>query len=68
MRTGAIKVGDLVKCDVRGRIFYAEVRDPDVVVVPKGVLKVKAITPGITWTHVSPNQIIGHYSKRKGSR
>jgi hypothetical protein len=74
MKTAGIKVDDLVKCDVKGRIFFAEVKELGVRPPPSKDrprlphrIRVKPITPSVTWTFVTANQIIGHYAKRKGS-
>jgi hypothetical protein len=75
MKTAGIRVDDLVKCDVRGRIFYAEVQEKGV--GPPGAdlkptrgrgVRVRPITHGIGYTIIPPHQIIGHYRKVKGSR
>lgn len=61
MVTGGIKPGDLVKCDVKGRVFYAEV-------TAKGdTVEVMPVSPGITYRSVTARQIVGHYRKAKGS-
>lgn len=62
MVTQGIKPGDLVKCDVRGQVFYAEVTG-------KGeAVEIMPVTKTITFRTVKPRQIIGHYRRAKGSK
>lgn len=71
MRTGSIRVGDLVKCDIGGRVFFAEVQETRVHLPgmsenrPNGI-RFKPITPNITFRTCRGTQIVGHYAKRTG--
>lgn len=62
MVTQGIKPGDLVKCDVRGQVFYAEVTGKG-----EGV-EIMPVVRHITYRTVKPRQIIGHYRRAKGSQ
>ena len=62
MVTQGIKPGDLVKCDVRGQVFYAEVTGKD------DAVEILPVSRTITYRTVKPRQIIGHYRKAKGSQ
>jgi len=60
--TQGIKPGDIVKCDLRGQMFYA-------VVVTKGEqLEIEPIDRRITYRHVTARQVVAHYRKAKGSK
>lgn len=63
MTLTSVKPGDIVRCDVRGRVFYAEV-------MAKGAtLEIMPIGPGtITYRTVTARQVVAHYRKSKSSR
>lgn len=62
MNLGSVKAGDVVRCDVKGRLFYATVDDaPNA----DGVA-VTPITRGITYRHVTARQVTEHW-KRTGA-
>lgn len=63
MTITSIKPGDLVRCDRKGTIFYAEV-------VSKGEkgLHVTPITPHITYYSVTAREVKAHWRKSKASR
>lgn len=64
MRTQGIKAGDIVRCDVRGQLFYASVLGND-----DGTLSLSPLTGTFLPTYnVKARQVVGHYSKRKGSK
>lgn len=63
MRTQGIKPGDIVQCDVRGQRFYASVTE----LTDDGVQLEKLTSQFLPAYVVKPRQVIGHYSKRKGS-
>lgn len=58
MTLANVKIGDVVKCDVRGRVFYALVDGkPDageVAILPIG---------RETYYHVAAEQVTGHWRK-----
>lgn len=59
MNLSAIRSGDVVKCDVKGRVFFAVVDDmPDA----EGVA-VRPITRE-TYRAVTARQVVEHYAKR----
>jgi hypothetical protein len=53
----AVRVDDIVQCDIKGRIFYAVVETVD------ADLGIKPLERGVTWRHVTPRQVIGHWRK-----
>jgi len=61
LQLAAIEPGDIVQCDVRGRIFYG-------LVVEKGnrELKLRPITANISYYTVTANEVKEHW--RKGGR
>lgn len=63
MRTQGIKAGDIVHCDVRGQRFYATVSER----TDEGLQLDKLNSQFLPAYVVKPRQVIGHYSKRKGS-
>ena len=63
MRTQNIKPGDIVHCDVRGQRFYAAVFER----TDDGLQLDKLTSQFLPAYVVKPRQVIGHYSKRKGS-
>lgn len=58
MRITGVKAGDVVSCDVRGRLFYALVLEHH-----GKELEIVAITAGITYTSVTARQVEKHYRK-----
>lgn len=62
MRLEPIGVGDLIKCDVRGRIFLATVERLE----DDGSLRIQPIARGVTYRHVRARQVIDHW--RHGMR
>jgi hypothetical protein len=63
MRTQGIKPGDIVHCDVRGQKFYAVIKEK----TDDGFGLDKLTSQFLPAYVVKPRQIVGHYSKRKGS-
>lgn len=61
MNLQGIRAGDLVACDVKGRVFIARVEG---VPAPDG-LPVEPITKGVTYRTVTARQVTEHY-KRMG--
>jgi hypothetical protein len=62
MTTQGIKPGDIVKCDIRGQLFYA-------MVITKGdTLEVEPLDRRITFRNVTARQVVGHYRKAKKSQ
>jgi hypothetical protein len=62
MTTQSIKPGDIVKCDIRGQVFYAHV-------VSKGDrLDIEPLDKRVTFRNVTARQVVGHYRKAKGSK
>ena len=56
MTLSTIRPGDLVRCDVRGRIFHAEALERDA----EG-LRIRPLEPNITYRHVTARQIARHW-------
>ena len=61
MTTQSIKPGDIVKCDIRGQVFYAHV------VSKADTIEVEPLDKRIKFCNVTSRQVIGHYRKAKGS-
>ena len=59
MRTSLIECGDLVYCNRRGRFFYAKVVESD----GGGTLLVEPIERNVSYRHVSPSQIVEHWTR-----
>jgi hypothetical protein len=57
MRTRAIKAGDLVMIDKRGRVFYARV----VEIEAKGGVSVAPLDRRISWRHATAREIVDHW-------
>lgn len=60
MPLSGIRIGDVVKCDVKGRQFYALVEAREA-----GGLAVKPITHNTTYRHVTSQQVLEHFRKSK---
>jgi hypothetical protein len=56
MTLSGIRQGDIILCDVRGRIFHAEALGRD----DQG-LHVRPLQPNITYRHVTARQITKHW-------
>ena len=70
MQTGSIKAGDILHLEVRGYPFFARATSR---AMKLGTRRGIAIEPlkdnqNIITQFVTARQIVGHYSKRKGSR
>ena len=67
MRLSSVQTGDIVECDVRGRVFLALVTEAGA--VPEGCpadkpgLAIRPLLPAITYRHVTPRQVINHWRK-----
>jgi hypothetical protein len=57
-----IKVGDVVKCDIGGRLFYALVTEKI-----ERALNVEPISPNVNYRQVKSSQVKGHWRKSKAS-
>ena len=64
MRTSLIECGDLVCCDRRGRSFYAKVVESD----GGGTLLVEPIERNVSYRHVSPSEIVEHWTRSTKTR
>ena len=62
MDTSGVKAGDLVKCDVRGQQFIAEVKEKG-----NGVLNVEPVVPSVSYRSAKPREVVAHYRKSKAS-
>lgn len=62
MTLGVINHGDIVRCDVKGRRFMAWALTRD-----GRQLKIKPMDKGITYRTVTGNQVVGWWSRRKGT-
>lgn len=63
MQISGVKPGDIVKCDRKGQVFFAEVT-----ATAKGRLEIEPINKVITWREVTARQVIAHYRKSKASQ
>ncbi len=52
----------MVKCDIRGQVFYALVTAKD------KRLDIQPIDSRVTYRSVTAREVIGHYRKAKGSK
>ena len=64
MRTSLIECGDLVYCNRRGRFFYAKVVESD----GGGRLLVEPIERNVSYRHVSPSEIVEHWTRNTKTR
>lgn len=62
MTLQGIDPGDIVQVDIKGRRFFAIVKDREA-----GEVRLTPLSPGITYFTAKPRQIIGLYRKAKGS-
>lgn len=63
MTLTSVRPGDIVRCDVRGQVFYAEVMAKEV------ALEIMPIGPGtITYRTVTARQVVAHYRKSRSSK
>ena len=60
MTIGTIKSGDIIQAEVKGRVFYALVKNPT-----HGALEVEPLDNRITYYHVRAREVVGHWRKRK---
>ena len=58
MQLQGIRPGDIVFCDVKGRQFYAEVREKE---PGKQELRIRPLHSNITYFHVTARQVSRHY-------
>lgn len=64
MKISGVKAGDIVECDVRGRVFLAKVTRPADANAGSPGLEVEPIHAAITYRHVGARQVIGHWARR----
>lgn len=62
MNLTSIRVDDIVECEVKGRRFYALVREKT-----RGQLIVFPITANITYRRVTSKQVVAHFRRSKQS-
>lgn len=63
MNISAVKVGDVVRCDVRGTVFPALVENAST----KGELSVEPFVKAVTYRTVTSRQVVTHWRKSKAS-
>lgn len=63
MNLTAVEPGDVIKADVRGRVFYALVDEKKTAKGSQTELKVTPITPNISYYHLEANQVVEHWKK-----
>lgn len=63
MNLTAVEPGDVIKADVRGRVFYALVDEKKTTKGSQAELKVTPITPNISYYHLEANQVTDHWKK-----
>jgi hypothetical protein len=59
MHLAAVKVGDIVRVDKKGRVFLAFV-----IAKSPGELKLEPIQRGVTYTSASAREVVCHWAKR----
>jgi NMD protein affecting ribosome stability and mRNA decay len=64
MRLTAIKPGDIVHVNKKGRLFYAKVVGAGAV----GTLRVQPLERNISYRHVTANEIVDHWSHNVATR
>ena len=60
MRLAAMRPGDLVQCDIKGRRFHAEVVGP----AERGIA-IRPLQTGISYRHARPRDVIAHWRKAR---
>lgn len=63
MNLTPIKSDDIVKCDVRGRLFYAIVIERE-----NGTLEILPITSNITYTRVKAREVVEHFRRSRARK
>jgi len=61
MKTATLKVGDRIRCNVRGQVFTATFRGPNLV----GGFAINPASPSVTYRHVTARQIVGKVEQRE---
>jgi hypothetical protein len=64
MRLTAIKPGDIVQCNKKGRLFHAKV----VGASAAGTLRVQPLERNISYRHVTASDIVDHWSHNVATR
>lgn len=64
MRMAAIKPGDIVQCNKKGRLFHAKVKGAGV----GGTLLVQPIERNISYRHIAASEIADHWSHTVATR
>ena len=64
MRLTAIKPGDIVQCNKKGRLFHAKV----IGAAAPGMLRVQPIERNISYRHVNASEIADHWSHTISTR
>jgi hypothetical protein len=62
MNLASVRAQDIVKCNVKGRVFYAVVDGPE-----RGGLAVSPIGNGVSYRQVTSRQVVAHYLRSKRS-
>ncbi len=65
MRLTAIKPGDIVRCNKKGRLFHAKVVGA---AATPGMLRVLPIERNISYRHVTASEIADHWSHTVATR
>lgn len=64
MRLTAIKPGDIVHCNKKGRLFHAKVIGAG----PAGTLRIQPLERNISYRHVTASEIADHWSHNVATR
>ena len=64
MRTSSIRIGDIVCCNKRGRLFHAKVLKLDA----DGTILVEPIERNISYRHVEASEIAAHWARSTPAR
>jgi len=64
MRTSAIRAGDIVHANKRGRLFHAKVVEIDAA----GTLLVEPIERNISYRHLQASEITEHWARNAATR
>lgn len=62
MTLGSVRAGDIVRCDLGGRVFYAIVEEKI-----ERALKIAPLSPTVNYRQVKASQVKGHWRKSKAA-
>ena len=62
MTLGNVRAGDIVRCDLGGRVFYAIVQEKI-----ERALKIEPLSPNVNYRQVKAGQVKAHWRKSKAA-